>query len=511
MENRRNTRLLARDIKDSLGKLPPQALDMEEAVLGAIMLEKPALAQIPFLKPEHFYAEAHKEIHRAILDLAASGDPIDMRTVRSRLAKSGKIELIGGAYYLAELTGKVSSAANIEAHARVILEMALKRFLIQKASDIYKLAYEDTSDPIDLLESSITDLQFLKDREIATSGPERIKLLWENTLITDKPEEFPPLITIDESPVATPGNHSLLVGRKKSRKTLFVVWEISKFVTNRNHLATEAAIFDTEQGRKHVWGIRDKIYRMTNQNVPVFYMRGMSPRERRDFIEETVKYWPQKLRIIVIDGIRDLMSNINDPDECTEVVVWLEKLILTHNIHVINILHLNKTDGNARGHIGSELLNKAEVTIELTLDENTGATVVKCESSREKPFEPFMFQHGPTGLPEIIGQTVKGEGGMPDEEKLKRLEAVFEGNALSRRELEHDIGAEFACGLSKSKQLIREFMRCNWIVKSGPDRSINTVYKLVATATMKTNLTPISEINIQPNPQLSIESEDLPF
>jgi len=484
---------------------------MEEAVLGALMLEKPALAQIPFLKPEHFYTEAHKEIHAAILDLASAGEPIDMRTVKNRLQKSGKLELIGGAFYLADLTSRVSSAANIESHARVILEMALKRFLILKASAIHSAAYEDTSDPIELLESSITDLQFLKDREVATSGPERIKILWENTLIINKPEEFPPLITIDESPVATPGNHSLLVGRKKSRKTLFVVWEISKFVTNRNHLAEEAAIFDTEQGRKHVWGIRDKIYRMTNQNVPVFYMRGMSPKERRDFIEETVKYWPHKLRIIVIDGIRDLMSNINDPDECTEVVVWLEKLILTHNIHVINILHLNKTDGNARGHIGSELLNKAEVTIELTLDENTGATVVKCESSREKPFEPFMFQHGPTGLPEIIGQTVKGEGGMPDEERLKRLESVFEGEALPRGHLEHQIGAEFACGRSKAKQLIQEFIRNQWIIKSGPNRSPNTVYKLVASAAIKTNLIPLSQIVTPPPAQLSIETEDLPF
>ena len=486
---------------------------MEEAVLGAIMLEKPALAQIPFLKPEHFYLESHKLIHKAILDLAKAEEPIDMRTVMNHLRKSGHLELIGGPYYLATLTSKVSSAANIESHARVILEMALKRFLILQASEIHNAAYEDTSDPIDLLESSITSLQFLKDREIATSGPERIKMLWANTLITEKPEEFPPLITIDESPVATPGNHSLLVGRKKSRKTLFVVWQISKFVTNRNHLSDEVVIFDTEQGRKHVWGIRDKIYRMTNQNVAVFYMRGMSPKERRDFIEQTIKYWHQKLRIIVIDGIRDLMSNINDPDECTEVVVWLEKLTLTYNIHVINILHLNKTDGNARGHIGSELLNKAEVTIELTLDENTGATVVKCESSREKPFEPFMFQHGPTGLPEIIGQTVRGEGGMPDEEKLKRLEAVFEGDALSRGELEREIASEFAVGLSKSKQMIKDFMRKQWIIKSGPNHSPTSVYKLVATAAIRSNLTPISEIVRPPNPQLMITppDEDMPF
>lgn len=509
---RKHQKTHPRDISEALGKLPPQAIDLEEAVLGALMLERDAILSVPFLKPSHLYSQAHQEILTAILSLRQAKEPVDMRTVLHQLRKTGKIEILPeGAYYIASLTSKVSSAANIEYHSRIIVEMAIKRNLIISASKIHQLAYEDTSDALSILDSTITDLQFLKDRDVSNSGPELIKKLWETTLITEKPEEFAPLITIDDAPVATPGNHSLLVGRKKSRKTLFVVWEISKFVTNRNNLAEQAAIFDTEQGKKHVYGIRDKIYRMTNQNVPVFYMRGMSPKERRDFIELTVQHWPTKLRIIVIDGIRDLMSNINDPDECTEVVVWLEKLILTHNIHVINILHLNKTDGNARGHIGSELLNKAEVTIELTLDENSGATVVKCESSREKPFEPFMFQHGPTGLPEIIGQTVKGQGGMPDEEKLKRLEAVFEGNALDRRSLEHDLGSEFACGLSKSKQLIREFIRNQWIIKSGPDRSPNTVYKLVATAAIPTNLTPLSEINKQPNQQLEINSDDMPF
>lgn len=512
MEKRPSLRLTPRDISESLGKLPPQATDLEEAVLGAVMLEKDALNHIPFLKADHFYVEAHKEIFCAIQALVSEGSPIDMRTVRYKLQSAGKIELIGGAYYLAELTSKVSSSAHIEAHARVILEMAIKRQLILQASSIHSLAYEDTSDALKILESTINDLTFLKDREVAVSGPERVKLIWESTLITTKPEEFPPLILIDDSPVCTPNNHSLLVGKKKSRKTLFVVWLISKYVMDRNHLANEVAIFDTEQGKKHVYAIRDKIYRMTNQNVPVFYMRGMSPKERREHIEETVKYWPTKLRIIVIDGIRDLMSNINDPDECTEVIVWLEKLILQHNLHVINILHLNKTDGNARGHIGSELLNKAEVTIELSLDEQSGTTIVKCESSREKPFEPFAFTHSDTGLPEIVGSPVKGHG-MPDEEKIKRLEAAFDNQALKYKDLLKSVMAHFELGQNRGGSVIAEAIRKKWILKSGPDRSPSAVYKLVVTANViRTQNDPTMEIKTKPNPHLSIEpQEDMPF
>src|SRR6187402_1218676 len=96
-------KLIPRDISESLGKLPPQALDLEEVVLGALMLEKNALnAVVEFLKPEHFYLETHKEIYTAIVDLFKSTEPVDMRTVVNQLRKQGKIELVGGAYYIAE-------------------------------------------------------------------------------------------------------------------------------------------------------------------------------------------------------------------------------------------------------------------------------------------------------------------------------------------------------------------------------------------------------------------------
>jgi replicative DNA helicase len=151
----KSTKLIPRDISESLGKLPPQALDLEEVVLGALMLEKNALnAVVEFLKPEHFYLETHKEIYTAIVELFKSTEPVDMRTVVNQLRKSGKIEVVGGAYYIAELTAKVSSAANIEYHARVIMEMAIKRELIQVASQIQSDAYEDTTDVFELLDKT---------------------------------------------------------------------------------------------------------------------------------------------------------------------------------------------------------------------------------------------------------------------------------------------------------------------------------------------------------------------
>jgi len=161
------TKLVPRDISEGLGKLPPQALDLEEAVLGALMLEKNALnAVVEFLKPEHFYVEAHKEIYTAIVELFKSSEPVDMRTVVNQLRKNGKVELIGGAYYIAELTAKVSSAANIEYHARVIIEMAIKRELIQIASQIHHNAYEDTTDVFELLDKTEQSIFEISDSNL---------------------------------------------------------------------------------------------------------------------------------------------------------------------------------------------------------------------------------------------------------------------------------------------------------------------------------------------------------
>lgn len=158
---------MPRDISESIGKLPPQALELEEAVLGALMLEKSALnAVVEFLKPEHFYSESHREIYNAIIQLFKSSEPVDMRTVVAQLRKEGKIELAGGPYRIAELTSKVASAANIEYHARIIIEMAIKRDLIQIASQVHQDAYEDTTDVFELLDKTEQSIFSISDSNL---------------------------------------------------------------------------------------------------------------------------------------------------------------------------------------------------------------------------------------------------------------------------------------------------------------------------------------------------------
>lgn len=165
--NAKPIRQIPRDIVESLGKLPPQALDLEDAILGALMLEKNALTTVvEFLRPDHFYSDQHKEIYLAIVDLFKNSEPVDMRTVVAQLRKVGKLELVGGAFYIAELTSKVSSAANIEYHSRIIIEMAIKRELIQIASIVHQDAYEDTTDVFELLDKAEQSIFKISDSNL---------------------------------------------------------------------------------------------------------------------------------------------------------------------------------------------------------------------------------------------------------------------------------------------------------------------------------------------------------
>ena len=143
----------ASDINEGIGKIPPQALEIEEAVLGALMLEKDALSTvIDILKPESFYKDSHQEIYKSIQILFNNSEPVDILTVTNQLKSDGKLEFAGGAYYITQLTSKVNSAANIETHARIITQQAIKRELIRIASEVHRDAYEDTIDVFDLLD-----------------------------------------------------------------------------------------------------------------------------------------------------------------------------------------------------------------------------------------------------------------------------------------------------------------------------------------------------------------------
>ncbi len=160
------------------GKLPPQATDLEEAVLGALMLDKEALTDvIDILKKESFYKEDNKLIYESILSLFEKSEPIDILTVTQELKKQGNLEIVGGAFYIAQLTNRVASSANVEYHARIIAQKHIQRELIKISSDTIKEAYDETVDVFDLLDSAESRLFEVAEGNIRKSYEGMNKLL----------------------------------------------------------------------------------------------------------------------------------------------------------------------------------------------------------------------------------------------------------------------------------------------------------------------------------------------
>jgi replicative DNA helicase len=142
-----------------LGRVPPQAIDMEEAVLGAIMLEKEAvIAILDILKPESFYKDAHRKIFKAISDLSAREFPVDLYTVTEELKAHDELDSVGGPLYLTQLTSKVVSAANVDYHARIVAQKYIQRELIRVSTEIQTRSFDDTWDVTDLLDYSENEL-----------------------------------------------------------------------------------------------------------------------------------------------------------------------------------------------------------------------------------------------------------------------------------------------------------------------------------------------------------------
>ncbi|CAH1000764.1 Replicative DNA helicase [Neolewinella maritima] len=139
----------------SYSKLPPQAPDLEEAILSAILIEREAMTKVlDIIKPESFYKPAHQEIYRSMRRLFERSQPIDLLMVVEDLRKNETLEVVGGAGYLAQLTSRVTSSANIEYHARIVTEKFIQRELIRTSAEIIKDAYEDSTDVLDLLDKA---------------------------------------------------------------------------------------------------------------------------------------------------------------------------------------------------------------------------------------------------------------------------------------------------------------------------------------------------------------------
>ena len=291
------------------------------------------------------------------------------------------------------------------------------------------------------------------------------------------------------------GNFSLIIGKAKSRKSFFINIAVSAAISKdlilkqyRSVLPKkqqEVIYFDTEQGEYHVQLALKRICRQTGIEKPtglhIYHLRTLEPSVRLKIIE-TVIYNNDNVGMVVIDGVRDLVTSINDEVQATKISSKVLKWSEEKNIHIVTVLHQNKSDNNARGHLGTELLNKAETVLSVTkMKGREEVSIVEPVSCRNKESESFAFEII-DGLPTIVENFTTKISGNPKKKKLveqgcdiknQLLKVVFseEDAAFSYGDLVKQVKSSYQklfndpIGDNQVKDFIKECKSKGWLLQ----------------------------------------------
>jgi hypothetical protein len=307
----------------------------------------------------------------------------------------------------------------------------------------------------------------------------------------------------DESIIATRGNFSLVIGKPKSRKTFFTTTLMAaavssdcilgKIVGNLPSHKSRVVYFDTEQGSYHVQKVVKRVEKLTQsslKNFEAFALRKFSYDIRLALIEEKI-YATEDLGIVFIDGVRDLVSSINDEEQATKTITLLLKWTEERDIHIVCVLHQNKNDNNARGHLGTELVNKAETVISVKKpSDNKQISIVEAEYCREKEFGEFRFEIDENELPILSNSNYEKKKKIVLPENFEHefhqsvLQMVFsEESKLNHSDLVHAIKGVMAIkgykiGDNKSKDFVKYFVNEGTVIHGGTPNSRNSHYSL---------------------------------
>mgnify|MGYP000707623949 CR=1 FL=1 len=295
--------------------------------------------------------------------------------------------------------------------------------------------------------------------------------------------------------LGTLGNFSLIIGKAKSRKSFFINIAVSTVLSNDKilnqfkgvlpHEQSTVLYFDTEQGKYHVQLALKRVCQQINidepNNLQVFGLRSLKPSERLKLIEYAIYNTPN-LGFVIIDGIKDLINSINDEAEATMIASKLLKWTEEKNIHIITVLHQNKSDNNARGHIGTELINKAETVLSVTKNEqDKDISIVEAQQCRNKEPEPFAFEINEFGLPVIVEdfkirtETKKNKFDVTDLEDFKKYQLLTEvfskgdnftySNLVIQIKLAYKKQFKNKLGDNRAKELITDCKNNGWLLQ----------------------------------------------
>ena len=245
--------------------------------------------------------------------------------------------------------------------------------------------------------------------------------IWKQSIFKNSDKVVQPPICLQiinnekKSIFGTLGNFSIIAGKPKSRKTFFTSLITGISLNNNSYLNIKSSFpenkrkvlyFDTEQGRYHAKKVLSRISKICNlednehpENLQFILLREYSPLQRLEIIDFIIKK-SQNVGLVIIDGIKDVVKSINNEEEATRTATYLLKWTAKYNIHIVTVLHQNKNDENIRGHLGSELENKAETIIKVVKQPaSPDFSSVKSKSMRDIEFDEFTFGINEDNIP----------------------------------------------------------------------------------------------------------------
>lgn len=258
-----------------------------------------------------------------------------------------------------------------------------------------------------------------KTDTIILSPEELAAYMAESTIsVTSTYEHSPVVLMVDDTVIGTLGNFSASIGKAKSKKTFNVSAIVASALNNSTVLHYRSTFpenkrkilyIDTEQGRYHCQQVLKRILRLADlpeyknpDNLIMLALRKFSPKLRLAIVEQAIGTIPD-LGLVIIDGIRDFLYDINSSSESTDIISKFMQWTDDRQIHIHTVLHQNKNDEHARGHIGTELNNKAETILQVEVDkEDKAISVVEAVHIRDRDFEPFAFRINEDVLPELV-------------------------------------------------------------------------------------------------------------
>jgi hypothetical protein len=368
---------MSKSVLPIIGKVAPQALDAEEAVLGAVLQHKDAIEIVShILKPEDFYKEANKIIYEACIILHEAFSPIDIVTVCQQLRSLGKLEIIGGRSYLSSLTGRVSSTANTEYHSFIVLQQSMRRVSIKLAYEAHEDSFDESKDILKTVEG-LSEKADILNRHTLTVG--------RRVGINEELDPYSDVITFKGKSFLSIGNVSAIVAPPGSGKSN-VMDAIAAVAINPNcdglgfkvntygkkvfHADTERSKNDARKGAKRT-AARVDITRYPELVEDGNFLKGYYFEMFKEVPDTIIRrkkvhraIMSGEYKVILLDGLTDFMEDPNDLKEAQKVLSWLGAMASKYEVAILVTIHDNpKTNGAKgapRGHIGSELHRKVE-------------------------------------------------------------------------------------------------------------------------------------------------------